>query len=1089
MRNLCAALLVLLFAASLPAQDKPKPDTPEQAADKVLAMLKAKGDLKALAERDSPDPWLVTDELCFRGEHDAAEAFARAAPRPDTARLPEYVAAQRERKPDGDARAALAVTNRALADKKPSEALAAVDAATKDRSEVVSVRLIFARGHALRALRRLQESAQAFLAAAEAAEQLGWLARAVRAWNEAGMSCYYHSAFRGTLAAWEKGLRCNEARGNRWGMAKSLGNLGILCTRLGDYPRALEYQERSLTLRKELGKRAAVAATLGNIGLIYNSLGDYARALEYQERALASKKALGDRAGMAATLGNIGLIHDRLGDYPRGLEYHEKSLALNKEQGNRVRVAIVLGNIGTSHRALGDYRRALEYQERALKLEEELGDRAGVAGTLGEIGTVYLALADYARALEYQERSLELMEELGDRRGMGPVLGNLGLVYFRLGNCARALEYQKKSLKLREELGDRAGLAATLANIGLIYYSLEDYPPALENQEKALRLFQDLKNRAGVAITLGSLGSTHEDLGDYPRALECHEKALELKRELGDRAGVAMTLAGIGHTCKGLRDYPRALGHYEKALRLFEELGNRAGVAMALGNMAYIHNSLGDHPRALRSARQAVEQLPLLLGGLSGDLSASGAEEWSWFLSAGVRAAMRLQKPAEVAYFVESVRAGELRESLGGRKALWEAPLPASLLDLEQQARAAVATTRTVLARWESKGNREQIAKARAARDKAEAAFLAIVGRIQREAKAVADLAYPKAASLAQIQGALRPGEVLVSYALLLKKAVALVVDRDAARVVELATRKELEGVAAALAWARATEPWEERAAKARRALLDPLGLPEKTKRLLIAPDGALAYVPFALLAGKREVVLVPSGTTYGVLREEQGKRGKSVLALGDPDYRVAPDPRAVTVMRSGAKLIPLPGTRKEVEALGDVVLLRDRATESGLAGVLGKEERWRAVHFACHGLIRPDQPQLSSLALTPDDHNDGFLTVLEVFRMRIPADLVVLSACETAKGKVYKAEGVIGFTRAFMLAGAPRVIVSLWKVDDEATRALMVKFYELWNPKDRSKGLPTATALKKAQEFVRGHEKWKHPYYWAAWQLWGLPD
>ncbi|MHC4164105.1 MAG: CHAT domain-containing protein [Planctomycetota bacterium] len=109
----------------------------------------------------------------------------------------------------------------------------------------------------------------------------------------------------------------------------------------------------------------------------------------------------------------------------------------------------------------------------------------------------------------------------------------------------------------------------------------------------------------------------------------------------------------------------------------------------------------------------------------------------------------------------------------------------------------------------------------------------------------------------------------------------------------------------------------------------------------------------------------------------------------------------------------------------------------------------------------------------------------LDVYRMKIPADLAVLSACETAKGKIYKAEGVIGFTRAFMFAGAPRVVVSLWKVDDEATRALMVKFYELWKPGQ----MATATALQKAQEYVASHEKWKHPYFWAAWQLWGRPD
>jgi len=128
----------------------------------------------------------------------------------------------------------------------------------------------------------------------------------------------------------------------------------------------------------------------------------------------------------------------------------------------------------------------------------------------------------------------------------------------------------------------------------------------------------------------------------------------------------------------------------------------------------------------------------------------------------------------------------------------------------------------------------------------------------------------------------------------------------------------------------------------------------------------------------------------------------------------------------------------------------------------------------------------LSSLALTPDEQSDGFLTMLEVYEMRIPADLVTLSACETARGRVVSAEGVVGFTRAFMLAGAPRVIVSLWKVDDEATRALMKEFYRLWNPKGGRGGIPAAEALRKAQKHLRSQEKWAHPYYWAAWQLWG---
>ena len=133
----------------------------------------------------------------------------------------------------------------------------------------------------------------------------------------------------------------------------------------------------------------------------------------------------------------------------------------------------------------------------------------------------------------------------------------------------------------------------------------------------------------------------------------------------------------------------------------------------------------------------------------------------------------------------------------------------------------------------------------------------------------------------------------------------------------------------------------------------------------------------------------------------------------------------------------------------------------------------------------------MSALALTADGQSDGLLTALEIFQLEIPADLVVLSACETGKGKVYEAEGIVGLTRAFMFAGAPRVICSLWKVDDEATRALMIEFYRLWNPKEGD-GLGTAAALKKAQEYIKTHPKhpeWKHPYYWAAWVLWGLPD
>jgi CHAT domain-containing protein len=258
-------------------------------------------------------------------------------------------------------------------------------------------------------------------------------------------------------------------------------------------------------------------------------------------------------------------------------------------------------------------------------------------------------------------------------------------------------------------------------------------------------------------------------------------------------------------------------------------------------------------------------------------------------------------------------------------------------------------------------------------------------------------------------------------------------------------------------------------------------------KRVLVSPDGALCFLPWGAL-WDRPVAVTPSGSTHALLREEQSEPGVGVLALGDPDY-AGVEPGALATYYRGKPLAALPATRAEAQRVGTLALVGAQASEAGLRAALPRQDRWRAVHLACHGLIDARRPNLSSLALSRVGEDDGFLTALEVLRLQIPADLAVLSACETATGQLVGGEGIVGLTRAFMYAGTPRVLCSLWSVDDEATAALMTKFYELWNPKDGTPGLPTVEALRKAQQRVRAQAKWKHPHYWAAWVLWGLPD
>ena len=1117
------------------------PPSPDQAADAVLAAVHEKDDaaLSVLAAKDAPDPWLVADELIHRGRFDAADSLARAAPRLDVERLPAYVASRRGKPDDGARRARLAAGNAALKAGRSADVLGSIDAIgaadSAPMDDVVGVRLAMCRGFALASLGRFEPSAAAFLAAADVAGRLGWLVQADRALYESGLSAFRGAAFAAARDAWERELSLSEQRGDRAGSARTLFSIGVAHKSLGDYAKALAIYERARTAQEALGNMAGAATTLGNIGGVYKLLGDYAKALETFERALAAHEAIGNVAGAADSLGNIGVVHKLLGDYAKALATYELALRAQDSLGDRTGSARTLGNIGSVHYQLGDYTKALAIYERALAAKEALGDKSGAAGTLSNIGGVYASQGEYARALATYERARVAQEALGDRAGAARSLGNTGGVYYLLGEYAKALATYERALAAKEALGDKADAAATLGNIGLVYDALGDPARALATYERARAAKEALGDKAGAALTLGNIGNVYSRLGDHARALAAYERSLAVKEALGEKAGAADTLGNIGNVYYGLPDYAKALATYERARAAQEALGNRAGAALTLGNIGRVHESLGDHATALATyeralaakealgdkagaaltlgdiatvrlavhdwagaidaARRGVALVPFLVSGLGDGQGAVARGQHASLFTVGARAAAEAHDVETVSDFVERGRAGSLLEALGARSALQSGLVPPALAADEAQARAREAYASHAYRRSLDGGDLRTTRARRRDLEVAQAAVESAVERIQREAKAAAGVIHFQPDDLAVIRRRLAPDEALVVYGLFDSGPLALVVTSADATTVTLPATTAVEAACEALLTAISdvtdTEA-ETRAADALRDLVvTPLGLSPETKRLLISPDGALSYVPFTLLARDREVVCVPSGTTYGRLLEDGKSRGEGVLALGDPDYESAVNgPMAGDSSRGAVRrLSRLPATADEARAIGGTVLLRRNATEKGLRDAVATKARWRSVHFACHGSIDAERPAFSSLALTADGDDDGFLTVLEVFRAKIPADLVVLSACETAKGRVVRGEGVMGLTRAFMYAGAPRVICSLWKVDDEATRALMVRFYELWNPKDGTPGMRTAEALRKAQEFVKSQEKWKHPNYWAAWVLWGLPS
>jgi CHAT domain-containing protein len=306
--------------------------------------------------------------------------------------------------------------------------------------------------------------------------------------------------------------------------------------------------------------------------------------------------------------------------------------------------------------------------------------------------------------------------------------------------------------------------------------------------------------------------------------------------------------------------------------------------------------------------------------------------------------------------------------------------------------------------------------------------------------------------------------------------------------------------------------------------LLGPVAQKISGKRLVISGDGLLQYVPFAALinpavparplSASHEIVRLPSASVLAAVRRETATRGRAPLAAavfadpvyhsGDPRVRAkvgtSAPPADAEIARSAADLqitsfglrVPrLFFTRSEAESIASlaspgsvrVKLDFDASRNSVLTPGLN---RFRFVHFATHALVNNIHPELSGIVLSLVDrkgsYQDGFLRLHDIYNLDLASDLVVVSACESGLGKEVRGEGLVGFTRGFLYAGAPRVLVSLWRVNDRATAALMRHFYRgIFSARMRP-----AAALRAAQAAMRRDPRWRSPYYWAGFVLQG---
>ncbi|HZT57017.1 MAG TPA: CHAT domain-containing tetratricopeptide repeat protein [Pyrinomonadaceae bacterium] len=819
-------------------------------------------------------------------------------------------------------------------------------------------------------------------------------------------------------------------------------------------------------------------------------------------------------------------------------EKYEAASALWRDAGVREDEAGALVSAGRIYTDLAQYQKALDDFNRALNVARVVGDRQEELEAQGNMASVYLDLGEAQKSLELDRQMLPLARELGDRDDEASILINTGLLYQDyFSDYKTALEDYQQALKIFQEMGDRVREGVALNNIGNAYNRSKDYKSALDYFGRALALRRETKNRQGEAATLNNIGTVYQHMGDYPKALDYFTQANAIVHAVGYRRGEALTLKWMAQALDGMGNTAEAVGKLEECIAILESVRSDL---VGEDDRTTFFSSNEDVYKFYVELLMKLQQQDPSRGYAAAALQASERAHARNLLDQLNEARVNLRQDVDPALLrderqvQQQINSATLARWELGRGPHTDAQLAASQKGIDD-----------LLARYRELEGRIRASSPRyAALTRPQLLGLAEIQKQVLDADTLL-LEYSLGEGRGYLWAVSRDSSE--SFALPPRAEIEKAAQRYYELLTARAQRVRFETPEEKLARvARADAELPEVAAELSRVLLGPTAKQLGPKRLLVVGDGILHLVPFAALPDptdparplvfKHEIVNAPSASALAELRrEQQGRRAaaRTIAVLADPvfekqDERVkailsgravaslpkaggnrpqsspgaAPDSsdeltRAVAeagVAGEGSVIPRLPFTRQEANAIAALIppQQREEALDFDANRATATSARlgeYRFIHFATHGLLNNEHPELSGVILSLVDkegrEQDGFLRASEIFRLKLPVELVVLSGCRTGLGRQTKGEGLVGLTQGFMYAGAARVVVSLWDVNDLATAELMERFYKAMLGKEH---LSPAGALRAAQISVWQDKRWQSPYYWSAFVLQGEP-
>jgi CHAT domain-containing protein/tetratricopeptide (TPR) repeat protein len=858
----------------------------------------------------------------------------------------------------------------------------------------------------------------------------------------------------------------------------------------GDAARALGNFQSELKLRTSVGDQSGEATALSNIGFTFARLGRRDSAIVSYRSALRVQRLLRNSAHEAVTMNNLGTVFEMLGERDSAEKYFRTVLPVFRASGNRAGEAGALNNLGALFDNSGRRDSALLYFRLAVPILVTLGDRAGEAKTFGNLGILHLGVGNLDSAMASLRISLQLAHAERIRDVEALALNNIGALFDEISQSDSAVAYYHAALPLQRDIGDSPGEATTLNNLGTVFARLGQQDSAVAYFRFAIAKFRAAGNRTGEARALANLGDAFSHIGQLDSVATSYNESLILARTVRDHVGEAMALNSLGVLLRRQGQRDSSIKYLRAAARLQRGGNARRDESRTLWNLGIVYAEVGQRDSALSVFRRAAWILTAVATTAPGDFLRQVAVEDAGgrIASAWARSALSSSPPSSK---IPSSRADTLEA--------WGA--------LERGRGQALRALRRGGALLEDSTVVERVA----------ASTAAMVTRVARPGRAF--VTFDSYDDTLLVLAVSPIGELRASRVPLPTDSLRRMIARVRALAGARGVQRSAQGTALPVSVARTArdddfEIVPERSDSLASRWLAQTVLPAVIREalrgateLVIVPNGSLSLVPWSALPSDSSdtpfgatlaIRLVPSLTMLDELAPRAAARPRPTRAALGAQALIVGDP-AITETAAA-----LPGARAEATWLADTLLANHGATllTDRAATVRAVRARLGAaplIHFATHAAAYPEANRARGSYLqfaAVDSGAPSVLTVGELLdaaetdRLTLQARLVVLSACETGTGAASATEGVLGLQRAFLALGVETLLVSLWKVDDEATRALMGAFYRHWL--DDADGPSAAESLRRAQSDMRlgkvpnWQPVWAKPNAWAAFQVVG---